>query len=148
MAAPKHKQPSVLKEPIVSKTPRANPIDWWSFNPAWRISRLEVQDPFGWHVLDERAVHEIRQKLANFERLTLHEIFVRDRKYNHPVEVQDLCANAQRRLVELRLEDVEHLYTLRLSGTERVWGILDANVLILLWWDPHHEVCPSEKKHT
>ena len=35
------------------------------------------------------------------------------------------------------------MHSLRLSGQERVWGILDQGVLSVLWWDPDHAVCPS-----
>ena len=59
-----------------------------------------------------------------------------------------LCSHAQKRLVEMKLDDVDEVHSLRLSGVHRVWGILTENVLTLLWWDPNHEVCPSLKKHT
>ena len=36
----------------------------------------------------------------------------------------------------------------RLSNTERVYGLRLEGVLSLLVWDPGHQVCPSEKKHT
>jgi hypothetical protein len=107
-----------------------------------------MQDPFGWHVLDEKTLHYIREKLATFEGRTLNEIFIVSKKQNHPVPVKGLCSDAQRRLQELKLLDVEEVYCLHLSGKERIWGIRDLNVLILLWWDPDHKVCPSEEKHT
>lgn len=148
MAKPKHKRPSLIEEPKPSKTPKAIGIDIWSLNPAWRIKILEMQNPFGWHEIDEATLHYIRQKLSDFERMTLNEIFVVAKKQNHPVPVKGLCPEAQKRLEELKLFDVDEVYCLHLSGKERVWGIRDLNVLILLWWDPNHEVCPSEKKHT
>jgi len=39
--------------------------------------------------------------------------------------------------------NTDALVSLRLSGKERVWGILQENALLLLWWDPGHEICPS-----
>ena len=122
--------------------------DWGRFKPAWQISKLEMQDPFGWHVLDEKTLHNIREKLKNFESMTIHEIFVNGKKFNHSVPVEDLCTKAKNRLGELKLFDLEELHSLRLSGTERIWGILTQNVIALLWWDPEHEVCPAELKNT
>ena len=67
---------------------------------------------------------------------------------SHPVALNDLDKTARDRLAELNLDDIDHLYSLRLSGTERVWGILDRSILKVLWWDPDHQVCPAAKKHT
>ncbi|HTR23333.1 MAG TPA: hypothetical protein VMI10_05070 [Terriglobales bacterium] len=93
-------------------------------------------------------VHYVREKIKHFEALTWNEILVRDRQNNHRVEIWKLCKTAQDRLSELKLEDVEELVSLRLAGRERVWGLLEHNVMTLLWWDPFHDVCPSLKKHT
>lgn len=109
---------------------------------------MEFRDPFGWHTVDKQTLEEIRAKLAEFERRTLNEIFITSKKQNHGVPVKGLAAEAQERLGELHLPDVEKLYCLHLSGTQRVWGFLTQNVLNLLWWDKDHLVCPSEKKHT
>lgn len=73
---------------------------------------------------------------------------VQDRDKNHHVSTSDLSEKAWRRLKDLKLEDVEQLFSLRISGKERVWGVLTQGVLEVLWWDPKHEVCPSHKKHT
>ena len=59
-----------------------------------------------------------------------------DGSRNHEVEVGRLCTDARKRLVALHLDDIDKLVSLRLSGKERVWGIRDADVLQLLWWDP------------
>lgn len=145
----KHKRPSLLTQPHPQKiaSSKEQP-DWWSFNIAWRISRMEMCDPFGWHELDAQMLHYIREKLSNFESMTLNEIFVKHRKQNHGVPIKGLRREAIRRLADLRLDDIDELYTLHLSGKERIWGILNHNVLTLLWWDPTHQACPSEKKHT
>lgn len=122
--------------------------DWLSMKPAWRISRLEMRDPFGWHRIDEEALNGIREKLRWFESMTLREIFIIGKHLNHSVTRDKLCPDAQRRLADLRMDDIEELHTLHLTGTKRVWGILSENVISLLWWDPDHQVCPSLKKHT
>ena len=72
---------------------------------------------------------------------------VENRDRNHHVSVSVLSDRARKRLKDLNLEDMEELFSLRLSGKERIWGILTQGVLEVLWWDPAHEVCPSSKKH-
>ncbi len=66
-------------------------------------------------------------------------------KQNHNVSVSDLCKAARQRLEEIGQDDIDELLSLRLSGKERVWGILSEGVCTLLWWDPEHQVCPSVK---
>jgi len=48
---------------------------------------------------------------------------------------------------ELGMTD-DALYSLRLSGKLRLWGVRDRSVLQLLWYDPEHQVCPSPLKNT
>jgi hypothetical protein len=103
--------------------------------------------PFGWHELQRPKLEEILQKLGQFESMTWNEILVKHKKRNHSVEVYKLCSRAQKRLETLRL-DLDQIVSLRLSGEERVWGYRIEHTLNLLWWDPLHEVCPSEKRNT
>lgn len=143
------KTPTVEREPTVKKIakaihgPNANDL-----KPAWRISSLQMIDPYGWHRINGVKVREIRDKLADFESMTWNEILVKGKKQNHTIPRAHLCKAAQDRLTEIGLDDVDALTSLRLSGKERVWGIMSHNVLTVLWWDPDHAVCPSLKKHT
>ncbi len=109
---------------------------------------MEFVDPYGWHELDAAKLNFIRQKLANFETMTWGEILINAKKHHHTVATADLCAQARKRLTELKLDDVDGLVSLKLSGTNRIWGMFSAGVLTLLWWDPDHEICPSTLKHT
>ncbi|HEX4964205.1 MAG TPA: hypothetical protein VF173_25490 [Thermoanaerobaculia bacterium] len=114
------------------------------------MARIQDGDgrSFGWHRLAPAKAIQLREKLANFESMTWHEILTDAKKRNHAIPIEDLCKEAQDRLEEVGLGDLDELVSLRLSGTERVWGMRDANVLVLVWWDPDHAVCPSLKKHT
>jgi hypothetical protein len=106
---------------------------------------MEFVDPYGWHKVDATLLQQIRQRLSNFESMTWNEILVKAKKYNHTVSVDTICSDAQKRLRDIRCADVDELVSLRLSAVERVWGILQEGVLIVLWWDPTHQVCPSTK---
>lgn len=81
----------------------------------------------------------IQERLKAFESMTLGEMIG---KQNHLIPVEQLCKEAERRLVELRLDDVTSLFSLRITKIERVWAVLEHNVAILLWWDPEHQVYP------
>jgi len=109
---------------------------------------LEIEDPFGWHKIDEPTLHKIRERLQNFETMTWGEILLQGRKNHHFIRTSDLCPEARNRLEELKQDDIDRIVSLRLSSLERIYGILEDGILRLLWWDPEHRVCPSIKKHT
>jgi hypothetical protein len=93
----------------------------------------------------EANLHQILDKLKSFENSTWPEI---ERHGSHTVGVHKIIREAQRRLYDLKLDDTDELYSLRLTGTERLWGLRQNDVFSLLWWDPNHEICPSELRHT
>ena len=143
------KQPGSVVQPHVRKSPRSITVpDTMRQRPSWRLSLMELVDPFGWHRLDAEGLHRVRHKLCDFESMTWGEILVRANTQHHFVEVGSLAKAARDRLEEIGQGDVDQLVSLRLSGRERIWGVLDGPVLELLWWDPRHRVCPSMKKHT
>jgi hypothetical protein len=139
------KQPIAARDAVDRKVPRAlEGASYHSLRPSWRISLMEMVDPFGWHRVDAPTIHYIRQRLALFETMTWSEILVQAKKQNHSIQVTALCTEAQQRLMDLQLL-VEDVVSLRLSGRERVYGYLENGVLVVLWWDPLHQICPSLK---
>ena len=150
MPTQKHKQPLIRKEFSTSKAPKAarDPYSYWKSKPAWRISMLEMQDPFGWHKIDDSTLDRIRNRLKDFETMTWNEILVVAKHQNHSIPIHLLCKDAKDRLAELDQDDIERIVSLHLTGQERIYGILEEGILRLLWWDPEHRVCPSIKKHT
>jgi hypothetical protein len=114
--------------------------------PSWQIRILDFEGPWGWDLLDANMLKYIHRKLAQFETMTWAEI----NKPNtgcHSIKVKDICVEAQKRLAEIKIID-EELFSLRLSGKERLWGIRENHIFKILWWDPKHEVYPVDKKHT
>ncbi|OAD21029.1 hypothetical protein THIOM_003223 [Candidatus Thiomargarita nelsonii] len=115
--------------------------------PVWRLSLLDWDGPWGWRNIDAKKWQEILQKLGHFETRTWADI--KNDGNNHAVEIQNSPnPEVPKRLIDIHLDDIDELFSLRLSGKERVWGILEGHILKILWWDPNHEVWPSTKKHT
>lgn len=85
-------------------------------------------------------------KLHNYESMTWAE--VEGPSGSHSVDFDQLCAQAQARLAEIGRGELESLFSVRITGEQRVWGIKDVAILRIIWWDPEHSVCPSQKKHT
>lgn len=143
---PADKVPQRAQVPEQQRVPRAvGGTSYYCLRPSWRVGRMEMVEPFGWHRVDGSTIQYIRSRLAHFETMTWAEILVQAKKQNHSIHVEDICSAAQQRLeaIGLLLEDV---VSLRLSGRERVYGYLENGVLIVLWWDPLHQICPSLKE--
>lgn len=144
------KQPKVKAQPAPQKQPKIakNPQDYYNLNPAWRISKMELASCYGWQNIDGEKLKEIQTKLSNYESMTWGEILIDSKKQNHIVSINTLSKLARQRLTEMNLDDLDELTSLRLSGTERIWGKFNKGVMELLWWDPKHEVYPTQKKNT
>lgn len=144
------KKPTTKIIPLTNKEPKiaSSPTGYYHLRPSWRISKLEMVEPYGWHIIDIEKLNYIREKLVHFESMTWDEILIKGKKFHHSVATDKLSLEAQRRLRETRQDDIDDIVSLRLTGTERVWGILDQGILNLLWWDEYHSVCPSLLKYT
>jgi hypothetical protein len=121
----------------------------WSF----ALADLERESPWGWHGLGDDCA-KVLTRLAQLEGETWAEIRSEasgaGHTRNHSVPTDQLSGPAQARLAALGLDDVEHVYSFRLGGRERVWGIVlpGSFACYLLWWDPGHTVYPVTKRHT
>lgn len=102
-------QPKIKGNLITNKNPKiASPLQSQSYldkNPAWRISKMEVGDPFGWHILDENEIQFVRDKLKEFESMTWDQILVKAKKQNHSIPIDNLIKDAQNRLTEIKLHE-------------------------------------------
>ncbi len=52
-------------------------LDYMKMLPAWRISRLEIDGPFGWEPIDATTAISIQIRLKGFESMTWYEILDR-----------------------------------------------------------------------
>lgn len=121
---------------------------WKNLHPAWKFKAIDYKPPYGWDAVGVDALKQIVERLQHLETMTWGEIEGRE---HHFIQQDRVSADAKKRLRELHIEDVESLFSLRIDAKMRVFGIPDdkyAHVLRILWFDPHHGVCPSLKKHT
>jgi hypothetical protein len=126
-------------DPQKAPSTEVDPNAFYHLKPAWRISRLEFCDPYGWHEIDRDTLNRIRERLGSLEAMTWQEIIGNK---NHPIRTVQLCKAAQDRLTDLHLDDVDRMTSLRLTGKGRIWGFVNQGIMTLLWWDPDHEVYP------
>ena len=143
------KKPSHKEIPPDQKQPRGGSIveNYDLVEPVWHIQTLDKEGPYGWRGVDSNTFwDEIHPKLRDFESMRWIDLL--GPKKSHNIPVSTLSREARKRLTELELDDLDHLFSLRLTGSERIWGIRVKNILKILWWDPDHAVCPVELRHT
>jgi hypothetical protein len=91
---------------------------------------------------------KIIDKLIQFEGETWEEIkrqqFGKNGKSKHHYQdFESLHPEARDRLIELQKDD-SPIFSFRLEGSMRVWGILDRGIFSILWFDPYHEIYETE----
>lgn len=143
------KSPRAEVTPTPRKGPRTGVTPGTSKRPAvapqghdrrvsWRFGYADKDGPWGWHA-DERLMIDLHEFLCSMEQQTW------PMNRSKQIPVANICPAAQRRLEERGLDDTDDLVELRVNGAERVWGIRHGSIFAFLWWDPRHEVCPSQK---
>jgi len=133
-----------------TKTPRVGePVEFWSSHPQWSFALLDLTPAIGgWLHLRQEEVDQLLDRFRRWETMTWGEILAEGRKRNHWIDVSQCCAESQKRLKYLHLDDHDRLLSLAVGGQARVIGILDRATFRILWWDPGHKVCPAQLSHT
>jgi hypothetical protein len=98
------------------------------------------------HATCEQLLRYIVPRLHHLESMTWGQ--VEGATGSHFVEVTNIDGEAQRRLTAIGKDEQAQLFSLRITGEMRLWGVQDVAILRVLWWDPKHTVCPAPKKHT
>lgn len=129
-----------------------DPEGYLKMHPIWAFHKIDTTHE-KWSVKNCKEFYDdIIKKLVAFEGLTWAEIMSasggrRCGTNNHFEYISDLCKEAQKRANELHL-NVDQVFSLRLEGKLRIYGILEEGIFRLLWYDPFHEICPSQKRNT
>lgn len=123
--------------------------------PVWSFKRMQRENKWTFRAEDFVNATEdgldpkcILSKLAEFENMTWREIKQqthgeKGKSSNHFVDISKLCKEAQKRLSQLQL--TENIFSLRIKGKVRIYGVLESRVFEILWYDPNHEIYPIEK---
>jgi hypothetical protein len=141
----KHKRPKWLKEPTPSKHPKSAPVSYQHHLPSWHFQVIDIGGPWCFKKMGDETFGRVLKALQDFENKKWSEI---EGRQNHTIKLDALSNEARNRLIEIDQDDVEEVFSLRVTARERVVGIRSGAILRLLWWDPNHEVCPSELRNT
>ncbi len=126
------------------KTPRrlANPGPSGEC-PRWSFCVVDSDGPWCFSAMKGKRLGKVLKRLGAFEGMTFEQL--RAAKC-HDLATESVSSKAMRRLEKIKLDDAaDSLYSLRIDSTRRIIGIRHLGVVHILWWDPDHEVSPSEK---
>ncbi len=132
--------------PTAKKVRGASVPDSDEQRPLWSLAIADTGGPWCPARMDAQSVTKVVLRLKSMEGLTWTEIG--QSTGSHEIGTTDLVPQAQKRLREIKQDDVDRVYSLRIEGKPRLIGIRFGNVFRVLWWDPEHAICRSTKKHT
>jgi hypothetical protein len=141
-----HKNPQFAPLIEGKKEPKTvERIDFLTLKAAWRVKNIQLVDPYGWQQLTLKDICYIREKLSAFESMTWGDIFVKDKKRNHSIPVNEFRCEQARRWMKRNMKEQLELWTIRLSGAERIWGIFSEGAYQIVFWDPNHLIFPTQQ---
>lgn len=127
----------------------ADPNFYRTQTPLWDFGSRDRDHPrWGWSRLDANQFFDlVYAKLSSFQTMTWAEILTasggRSSGTNsHEVPVANLTREARSRLDTLGIL-TDTLFSLRLQGTHRVYGVREARTLRVIWFDEDHEIYPT-----
>jgi len=144
----RNKKPQVEYPKTFKKQPAIefDPSGYYELTPKWSLSYLQLNGKWCWSDIQRDKLLEIIEKVKEFEKSKWKQLL----KGNHPaksIPLGHIIREAQGILEKLRIQQDE-LVRFRLSGKERFWGFLIEGIYYVVFWDPKHEICPSELRHT
>lgn len=121
----------------------ANQEQYYTQTPHWSFRLLDDT----YHKWQFDDVKDIFKELKAYEGMTWQEIMSASggkRKGNgsnsHYIQISDICKEAQDRLSDLKLDDNDVIFSLRIGSRKRIWGLLRSRTFEVIWYDPEHEI--------
>jgi hypothetical protein len=105
---------------------------------AWRFSSADLGGPYSCADLSHDKFKQLWDRLRAFETKNVSEL--RQTGSFHDIPVFRLEKDAQNRLNELKLDDLDEVFSFRMDGTCRLICMKYLNIFSILWWDDNHLV--------
>lgn len=135
-----------------SKSPKAveDPQSFYALHPTWSFKRLDNHYGKWGFIHTDDLYNAVIAKLKDYEGMTWAGILsaAGGRSHgnnNHYENVSDLIPEAQRRWRDLQLEEFDRVFSLRLTGEYRLYGILQGGIFQVVWFDQKHEIYQCQR---
>ena len=141
------KNPKVRAKPSPKKVPRIVERPSPGAGPfSWRFGWADRDGDWAWSgLIKSGRLTEVVHRLRDLEGKNAAQL---RQTGSHPISPDDWIRGAQQRLAVIGRDEYDEYWSLRITGECRAWAIPVDNVMHVLWWDPGHEICPSQLKHT
>jgi len=141
-----HPDPSIKYKPKTEKKPKLTPIfeiedDTVIFSFLW-FDKVNQ-----WGTGKQENLHnfwELAEKLKSIEQRSWRHI-AGNQGRDHSVPFSHLINRAKELAVERKIDDFDEIWSFHFNGTQRLWGVKYNRRLMIVWWDPEHQICPSLK---
>lgn len=135
-----------------SKQPKiaVDPQSFLGKHPVWSFKSLDNGYCKWGFVHTDDLFGKVISKLKDYEGMTWSQILSASggRSHgtnNHYEDIAELIPEAQRRWKAIHLEEYDRVFSLRLAGVERLYGILEDGIFRIVWFDQTHEIYPTKK---
>jgi len=148
----RNKKPYVPELPNPQKKPRIQeePEKLGSLLFRWRVNKRYVDfdhSEWGWGKLScKDFFNMLIERLHDYEQMTWDSLS--QRSSCHPMPVENIEPEAQKRLCQVCSNEVDSLYQVDVNPKCRIWGHRDRAIFYLIWHDPNHTVYRTEKHNT
>ncbi|MQX38117.1 hypothetical protein [Roseospira navarrensis] len=148
---PDAEEPRVGSYPKRGKSVRlgADPGSIFHMPMTWSCEAPDCEGAWSWGVprqwTEATWRNDIRPKLEQWAQLRWSEIDSMSsdtgHKMHHLMKVDQICDEAQLRLMEIEQEG-EEIFRFRLGNLQRLWGFRVVADFEVLWYDPTHQIYP------
>ena len=127
-----------------------NPGGYYHLSPQFIFRRYDKKAPWSNSFNNKPVVDSVMDHLKSKEGLLWKEIMAQSGgrssgTNSHHIKIAKFSSEAQRRAKYINLNESE-LFSMRFEGDVRLWGIIEPDGrCYVIWYDPNHKVCPSEK---
>ena len=131
-----------------------NSISSDSKNVIWKFDKIDRNGKFAFDINRPDFNHkEFLEKMINYSTISWNIIkqHTHDnaKSKHHFLDVQTLSKDAQDRIKQLHIEEyIDNIFSFAFTSKCRIIGIREDEYFYVLWYDPNHQVCVSNKKHT
>ncbi len=132
---------------------RERPKSTLKEKPIWRFDKLDRSGKFAFDLSrKDFDCKEVLQKLIEYGDMTWDDIGKQQHDYSrrskhHYLDISSLSKDALIRIRECHLlEETETIYSFSLQNLLRIIGLRRGAEFHIVWFDPKHEFCPTNKK--
>ena len=153
--AKKDKRVKCIESVNSSKTPKLveNPQSYLRKSPVWSFKIVD-NGYTKWGLKHVEDINEtIVEKLKSYEGMTWDEILkatggkkTGNGNNSHYESISSLITEAQKRWSDLKLDEYDQVFSLRLTGAQRLYGLLQDGIFEIIWFDPIHEIYNSKRR--